>query len=192
MAKEFFGVKTSASLSSLATLSAFKQAVEKDEFAYNFDVMDLYLRCVRLLSSIQQHCLEYAPHDFPRSDFVHCLGMNAVINELFSHCAGHPHQDRLMLPDAVRMLGGVIEEEGDKVLKDAKTRAGDIKLQQTEPHTEVEPSFENPAEDMFSFEWRSVAGMIIFQGEDGMCRMPLICVDKVLIRLGALALERLE
>jgi hypothetical protein len=172
MARESLGLDMSATLSSLTTLGAFKNAIEKDESAFNFDIMDFHLRCVRLLSSIQMHCLQHAPHDFPVFAYGYGLGMNAVINEMLSHCGTSPHLNRLMFPDAVDILRQIIEHEGGATLEEAAVREKDIKLQQTESQSQVEPSFENPHEDWMDLEFRNRFSTIMFGEEHGNVRMP--------------------
>jgi hypothetical protein len=172
MAREVLGIEESVDLSSLATLRAFKKAVDKDGEAFNFDVMDLYLRCVRLLGDIQAHYIKNAPHDFPKSEYAHGLGMNDVINEMLRHCVTLVVQNKLMLPDAVNILRKVIEQEGGTTLANAMARAEYIKLQQTKPQTEVEPSFENPHEDWMDLEFRNRFSTIMFGDEHGNVRMP--------------------
>ncbi|KAH4939177.1 hypothetical protein HBI67_065670 [Parastagonospora nodorum] len=172
MARDTLGLDKAASLSSLATLRAFKDAVERDEDAFNFDIMYLYLQCIRILGRIQKHCIGNAPQDFPISKFGHGLGMNAVINEMISHLGTWPHINRAMFPEAVIMLRKLIEKDDDHVIHEAKARDEDIKLHQMEPQAEVEPSFENPFEDMFGLEWRDMFGCIMFGDEHGNVRMP--------------------
>jgi hypothetical protein len=173
LARDFLGTeKSSTPLSMLDTLSATKCAIEKDDAAFNFDVMDLYLRCIQLLRRIQSHCLDHAPLDFPDSTYNKGLGMNAVINEMLHHCAGLPHHHPLVFPAAVHMMADVITKEGDATLAKANSQEDKLKIPQLEPEAEAEPSFENPYEDMMSFEWRNMASMIVFQDENGDCRMP--------------------
>ncbi|KAH6027022.1 hypothetical protein HBI83_052290 [Parastagonospora nodorum] len=172
MARDTLGLDKAASLLSLATLRAFKDAVERDEDAFNFDIMYLYLQCIRILGRIQKHCIENAPQDFPISKFGHGLGMNAVINEMISHLGTWPHINRAMFPEAVIMLRKLIEKDDDHVIHEAKARDEDIKLHQMEPQAEVEPSFENPFEEMFGLEWRDMFGCIMFGDEHGNVRMP--------------------
>jgi hypothetical protein len=111
--------KAHTALSSLDTLSAVKRAIDKDEAAVNFDVLDLYLRCIRLLSAIQNHCLKHAPYVFHKSIFENGLGMNAVVNELVSLLPLHHNP---MFSYAVNMLREVIEEEGSVVLDNAEAQ----------------------------------------------------------------------
>ena len=127
MAKEELGITKPMTLSPLATLGAFKKAIEKDECGYNFDVMDLHLRCTRLLDGIRAHCLQNAPHDFPKSEYG--PGMKDVVDALFIHNALHSNYDELMFPAAVKFLRKIIEQEGDTVLKSAKTREEPVRLQ---------------------------------------------------------------
>jgi len=173
LARDFLGYeKQSTALSSLDTLSALKQAIEKDESMFRFDVMDLYLRCIQLLRDILVHCINHAPRDYPESYYNRGLGMNSVIIEMFSHLSGHPHHDKLMFPDAVDMLRKVIVKEGSVVLDRAEAQRQNIIARQTEPQSEPEPSFENPPEDLMPLDWRNRFGCIVFQDADGNCRMP--------------------
>ncbi|KAF2025931.1 hypothetical protein EK21DRAFT_75266 [Setomelanomma holmii] len=162
----------SNTLTYLETLSLFKKAIGKDEAAYYFDVLDLYLRCVRLLRRIQVHCLVHAPNDYPESVCNRNIGMNAVIIEMFSHVAGCATHHKLMFPDAVNMLRKVMLEEGNVVLAKAKRREMAAQLQHIEPQTDSEPSFENPYEDMFPLEWRQMFSTIVFTDENMNCHMP--------------------
>jgi hypothetical protein len=159
-------------LSSLQKLSTFKLAVEKDEFALSFNMMDLYLRCLKLLQRIRIYAFVYAPHNYPKEKFDKGLGMNTVIGEMLYELAGERRHHPSLLPAAAAMLRKVIEEEGSVVLREAEARQEEMKFRKTAPESEVEPSFENPFEDMFSLKDRSIFGQIIFQDGNGDCRMP--------------------
>jgi hypothetical protein len=173
LARDFLGVeKTDAVLSTLTILNAFKKAVEKDESAFDFDVMNLYLRCLRLLRAIQAYCLRHARDDYPDPIYDEGLGMNAIINEMLNHCDGRKPYSILIFPDAVEMLRNVIEEEGSEVIDHAKACQEDRRIQQVEPMAENEPSFENPGEDMVGLQWRNMFSSIIVQDPNGDVRMP--------------------
>lgn len=137
----------SATLSSLATLSAFKNAIQKDDCAFHFNFMDLYLRCVRLLGSIQAHCLQHAPHDFPQSGYGHGLGMNDVITPMMTHYFFQRSHNIPVFPEAVKILCKVIEEEGDVVLKEAKTQEKEMKAYRTVLEAMFNPSSGDPIEE---------------------------------------------
>jgi hypothetical protein len=62
-------------LSSLEKLRIFKLAIGKDEPALAFDVMDLYLRCIRLLQDVHKYARTVAPLDYPASRFNRGLSM---------------------------------------------------------------------------------------------------------------------
>ncbi|KAH7380786.1 hypothetical protein BKA66DRAFT_531593 [Pyrenochaeta sp. MPI-SDFR-AT-0127] len=121
--KVYLGPETTlAKLSSLDTLQIFKNAAEKDEYSFDFNVMDLYLRCVKLLDSIQAHCLAHAPLDYADKLFRTDLGMNTVIYRILHDLDGSPQHNAPMFPDAVDILRKVIEEEGNAVLAQAGAR----------------------------------------------------------------------
>ncbi|KAH7400801.1 hypothetical protein DE146DRAFT_612297, partial [Phaeosphaeria sp. MPI-PUGE-AT-0046c] len=173
LARDVLGIKdTSATLSSIDTLSAVKIAAMKDDHAFSFDAMAFYLRCLELLRSIRARCMVEAPQDFPAALFGTGLSMNTAILEIFHHCAGRPHYHKLMLPDAVKILHDVIVKMGSMDLDQAKVRQQAMKIQQTKPQNEAEPSFENPVEDDCPLEWRNLFGTIIIQDDNGDCRMP--------------------
>ncbi|KAF1842128.1 uncharacterized protein K460DRAFT_370122 [Cucurbitaria berberidis CBS 394.84] len=170
--KDYLGPEgASTKLSPLDTLCTFKDAVQMDEFALNFDVMEFYLRCMELLRKIQDHCLTHAPLDYPEEMFDKGIGMNTVTAELLHDLSGRPRFHGIMFPHAVTMLRNVIVEEGSAVLTKARARQHQKKLQHTETGNEVEPSFENPPEDDLPVKLRSQCGFMVFQDENGDCRM---------------------
>jgi hypothetical protein len=159
-------------LSSLETLCTFKLAVEKDEFALSFNMMDLYLRCLKLLQRIQVHACVFAPHDYPKEKFEKGLGMNTVIWKMLYELGGERRHHPSLLPVAADMLRKVIDEEGGAVLREAKAWQEEMKLQEPAPKCEVEPSFENAFEDMFPLEDRNKFGLIFIQDANSDVRMP--------------------
>ncbi|KAF2241562.1 hypothetical protein BU26DRAFT_382305, partial [Trematosphaeria pertusa] len=159
-------------LTSIQTLSTFKKALKKDEFALHFNVMALYLRCIHLLRRIQEHCLTHAPLDYPWEAFHEGLDMNHVINCMMLDLAGARRLHGSMFPAAVKFLREVIEKEGDTEYAQATARCemkpngGDTKVD------EIEPSFENPPEDSMPLLTRGMFWMVVVRDENGDCRMP--------------------
>ncbi|CAO2648057.1 Nn.00g089790.m01.CDS01 [Neocucurbitaria sp. VM-36] len=96
--------------------------------------------------------------------------MTAVINELLFDLAGVPRYHLSVFPTAVAMLGKVINEEGDKVLAEARALQQEMKVQHSGPESEKEPSFENPPEDLIGLEWRNRFSEIYIQDENGELR----------------------
>jgi hypothetical protein len=80
MVKDYRSKDSSAQhqISSHEKLRIFKLAIERDESALAFDMMDLYLRCIRMLQEIQVHAVTHALFDYPKSDFTKDLSMNSV------------------------------------------------------------------------------------------------------------------
>lgn len=124
LAKDFLStLEPNTSPSSLETLRAFKDAVTKDDFAYNMDFVGLYTRCFDLLREILAHCLKHAPLDFDRKIYEKDeLAFNTVINELFNQYCGQRFRDKPRLPKAVALLRKVIETQGDVMLTKAKEK----------------------------------------------------------------------
>lgn len=173
LAKDYLGVKDhKTTLSSFDTLNGVKLAIEKDEATLNFDIMDMYLRYIRLLGDIQVHWIKRAPRGYPGAIYGQGLGMNAVINEMLSHYSGLQHHHPLMFPDAVSMLRQVINAEGSVVVDKAKAQMNSYKLQLLDHVRKTEPSFENQYEDMMPLEARDLFSAVIFQDANGDCRMP--------------------
>jgi hypothetical protein len=156
----------------LQTLDVSKDAMEADDVPVHFDVMELQLRCSRLLRKIQLHCMQHAKIDFPKQVYNKQSGMNATIAEILTHHSGKPHQNRLMFPDAVDMLRKFIKEEGTAVLEKASTQQADIRLPRNHGKKKAEPSFENPFDNLMSLDWRDRFGMIVLQDANGDCHMP--------------------
>ncbi|KAG9192767.1 hypothetical protein G6011_11501 [Alternaria panax] len=171
--KDFLGKSSaSAKLSSLDKLRTFKLAVEKDEKAYAFDVLNLCLRCIKLLWKIQIHALAFAPKDFPRDTFTQPLSIDDVAGEMTHELAGERRHDQSVFPAAVKMLEKMTEEEGSVVLTKAKAWEEKMKVRHTAFKSEAEPSFENPYEIGMSLEGRKKFSVIVFQNADRGCRMP--------------------
>jgi hypothetical protein len=172
LAKDYLGIeKTTTTLSTLATLSAFKKAIEKDEFAFDFDVIALYLRCVRLLCDIRAHCHEHTRVDFQDATFPEGMDLIYVIYKMLLQCDGAERSNKQMFPDAVQMLRRVMEREGSEVIDHAKACEKDRKLQQVEAVSEAEPSFENPFQDRFPLGLR-MALAIVYRDENGVIHQP--------------------
>jgi hypothetical protein len=172
LVKDHVGTGATTGLSSIDKLNMFKLVIDKDEDAFNFDILDLYLRCIRLLQRIHAHALAHAPHDYPVPEFKPGLYMNTVIMELMYELGGAPRHNDSIWPTAVAMLRKVIEEEGDATLKKAEAIRAQAKDRPVSHAQADEPSFENPWEDMFDLEWRDMARIIIIQDENGDCRAP--------------------
>jgi hypothetical protein len=160
--------------SSLEKLRVLKLAIEKDEDALAFDVMDLYLRCIRLLREIQRYALANAPHDYPVSTFTGGLSMNSVVGEMLYDLGGKTRRHGSIFPAVSEMVRKVIDKEGNTVLTNANMLREDLKLKLKTMKSEDEPSFENPDEDMIGLDFRSRFrfGRIALQDANGDCRMP--------------------
>jgi hypothetical protein len=159
-------------LSSLEKLSIFKLAIEKDESAFAFDVMDLNLRCIRLLQEIQKHALTFAPLDYPVSKFTGGLSMNGIITDMLYDLGGHPRYHASIFPAAAAILRKIVQKECNNVLMNAMVCQEEMKLDLDDSKTEDEHSFENPYEDITDLQLRRMAGLIILQDKNGDCRMP--------------------
>lgn len=162
----------STTVSILGTLRGFKKAVETDERALSFDVMQLHLQCLALLRSIQIHCLNHAPKDFALPAFKGKLGMKAVVVQISDHWSGTAHRHNIMLPDAVDILRKVIMKEGRMVIDKLEVQQEKMKSRQTSAPEEVESSFENQDEECLPLKLRDLFGDIIFQDANGDWRMP--------------------
>jgi hypothetical protein len=163
---------TCKSLSSLEKFSVFKLAIEKDESAFAFDVMDLNLRCIRLLQEIQKYALTFAPLDYPVSKFTGGLSMNAVIGDMLYDLGGHPRHHTSIFPKAAAILCKTLQEEGNNVLMNAMVYQEEMKLNLEDFKAEVEPSFENPYEDIIDLDFRGMVGNIMLHDENRGFRMP--------------------
>jgi hypothetical protein len=163
---------TCKSLSSLEKFSVFKLAIEKDESAFAFDVMDLNLRCIRLLQEIQKYALTFAPLDYPVSKFTGGLSMNAVIGDMLYDLGGHPRHHTSIFPKAAAILCKTLQEEGNNVLMNAMVCQEEMKLNLEDLKAEVEPSFENPYEDIIDLDFRGMVGNIMLHDENRGFRMP--------------------
>ena len=159
-------------LSSLEKLSIFKLAIERDESAFAFDVMDLNLRCIRLLQEIQKYALTFAPLDYPVSKFTGGLSMNDVIGDMLYDLGGHPRHHASIFPVAAAILRKIVQKEGNNVLMNSMVCREEMKLSLENSKAEDEPSFENPSEDTMNLELRGMAGRIILLDENGGFRMP--------------------
>ncbi|KAI4917742.1 hypothetical protein J4E85_009834 [Alternaria conjuncta] len=160
-------------LSSLEKLRVFKLAIEKDEPALAFDVMELFLRCLQVLQDIQKHAVVVAPHDYSELRFIRGIPMNAVVCEMLYDLSGKEkrvHQS--IFPVAAAILRKKIEKEGDAVLQKAQVWQDETRIELVDDKNEDEPSFENPDEDTMAVEWRNKFGCIVFQDANGDCRMP--------------------
>jgi hypothetical protein len=159
-------------LSSLEKLSIFKLAIERDESAFAFDVMDFNLRCIRLLQEIQKYALTFAPLDYPTSKFTGGLSMNNVIGDMLYDLGGNQRHHASIFPVAAVILRKVVQREGNNVLMSANVCQEEMKLDLEKFKAEDEPSFENPFEDAMDLEFRGMASHIILLDENGNSRMP--------------------
>ncbi|KAL1799870.1 hypothetical protein ACET3X_000212 [Alternaria dauci] len=159
-------------LSSLDKLRIFKLAIENDEPAFAFDVLDLNLRCIRLLQEIQRYAIICAPLDYPVSRFTKGLTMNTVIRELLYDLEGRLRYRASMFPVAAAILCKIVQKEGNIVLTTAKMCQDEMQLSLEDSKAEDEPSFENPFEDEVDLRFRNMAAFIIVQDDKGNCRMP--------------------
>ncbi|CAN9097285.1 unnamed protein product [Alternaria alternata] len=159
-------------LSSLSKLSMFKLAIERDESAFAFDVMNLNLRCIRLLQEIQKYALTFAPLDYSVTKFTGGLSMNDVIGDMLYDLGGHPRHHASIFPVAAAILGKIVQKEGDNVLMNSMVCQEEMKLSLENSKAEDEPSFKNPSEDTMNLELRGMAGRIILLDENGGFRMP--------------------
>ncbi|KAB2102465.1 hypothetical protein AG0111_0g8965 [Alternaria gaisen] len=163
---------TCKSLSSLEKLSVFKLAIEKDESAFAFDVMDLNLRCIRLLQENQKYALTFAPLDYPVSKFTGGLSMNAIIGDMLYDLGGHPRHHTNIFPKAAAIICKTLQEEGNNVLMNAMVCQEEMKLNLENFKAEVEPSFENPYEDIIDLDFRGMVGNVMLHDENRGFRMP--------------------
>jgi hypothetical protein len=159
-------------LSSLEKLSIFKLAIERDESAFAFDVMDLNLRCIRLLQEIQKYALTSAPLDYPVSRFTGGLSMTDVVADMLYDLGGRRRYHASIFPVAAAILRKIVQKEGNNVLMNAMVCQEEMKLNLEDSRAEDEPSFENPDEDNWDLELRGMADLIILQDANGDCRMP--------------------
>jgi hypothetical protein len=159
-------------LSPLDKLRVFKLAIEKDESALAFDVMDLNLRCIRLLQAIQKHALAMAPRDYPASECTGGLSMNTVIVYMLYDLGGEQRDHPSIFPAAAGTLRKLIQSEGGHCLAKASEWQQEMKVKLEDCQSEEEPSFENPCEDTMGVQWRNMFSDIFFQDENGDFRMP--------------------
>ncbi|CAN9168213.1 unnamed protein product [Alternaria alternata] len=160
-------------ISSLEKLRIFKLAIEKDEPAFAFDMMDMYLRCIRMLQAIQTYAFTHAPLDYPKSKFAEGLSMNRVATDMLHDLSGEPRHHPTIFPEAAAIVRKIIQEEGDAVSKKAKIRTeGMLEDLHTRAVGSDKESFENPPEDTMSLEWRERFSMIAFADDMNNVRMP--------------------
>jgi hypothetical protein len=134
--------------------------------------MDLNLRCIRLLQEIHQYAPTFAPLDYPVSKFTGGLSMNAVIGDMLYDLGGHPRHHASIFPKAAAILCKTVQKEGNNVLMNAIVYQEEMKLNLEDFKAEVEPSFENPYEDIIDLDFRGMAGNIMLHDENGGFRMP--------------------
>ena len=97
---------------SIGVLIAARESYESDEEALNFDIFDFHLRCSRLLKTIRDLCLKEAPDDYSAIRFGGKEGINPTIAELLCDLTDCPRHHDKMWPKAIKLLSGMIQEEG--------------------------------------------------------------------------------
>lgn len=158
--------------SSLEKLRAFKMAIEEDEPALAFDVMELNLRCIRLLQQVQRYAFTIAPLEYSASMFSGGLTMTAVMSDMLYDLGGDQRHHRSIFPVVATIVRKIVQKEGDAVLEKAKVRQEEMKIELEDVKGDDEPSFENQYEDIIDLEFRNLAMCIIFSDADGDCLMP--------------------
>jgi hypothetical protein len=154
-------------MTAVETLTIFKNAMKKDEFPYGFNIMALYLRCIKMLGRIYEHLHEHVPVTYPRDLYSNGLDITTMVRKMFSELAGMIPVDGFQFRTAVQFLREVIDKEGDAESAKAKER---MPTEMEQEH--VESSFENPEEDNFPMWMRQFAGTIMIADDDGAVRMP--------------------
>lgn len=99
-------------MSSLKKLHTFKLAVDKDEPAFAFDMLDVFMRCYQLLERIRIHATTRAPHDYASN-----LSSTGVIQEIMRDLPGLRRHHASIYRFTVSILRKAIEKEGSIVLR---------------------------------------------------------------------------
>ena len=98
--------------SPIGVLIAAKKSFDRDEPARNFDIIDFHLRCWDMLLAVRNMCLEEAPNDYPAVRFGNDLGSAVFMAELLRDLASCQRHHERMWPEAVKILGEMIEARG--------------------------------------------------------------------------------
>ncbi|KAI4644724.1 uncharacterized protein J4E78_009543 [Alternaria triticimaculans] len=140
--------KSVKKLSSLEKLHLFKQAVVKDETALTFDVMELFLRCIRILQQVHKYARAVAPLDYPAALFEGGIWLTNVILSMLFHLKKLKGEHPCILPVVGIMLRKMIEKEGDSVLRGAAALQESTRLSFPGFRSVDEPSFDCLPEDL--------------------------------------------
>ncbi|KAJ8112644.1 hypothetical protein OPT61_g5033 [Boeremia exigua] len=100
----------------IGVLIASKESYDSDEEALNFDIFALHLKCARLLTKIRDICIEEAPEDYPMARFGGEQGINPTVAEVLRDLIAVPRYHARMWPTVVRLMSGMIQEEGSACL----------------------------------------------------------------------------
>ncbi|KAF2107898.1 hypothetical protein BDV96DRAFT_672734 [Lophiotrema nucula] len=177
-----------STLTALETLGVFKNAVRKDELVLQFDMLSLYLRCVKLLRSIGTDCLQHVPQAHLVDGDNEYLALTGIGQMLLEDLAFAPIPPMSRFPHAAQMLRTMIEKEGDSERKLADFRVANCKFDpDIEQEDEIddlgfkfvhgdenggEASMDIPPETLFPLELRSMFSSIIIQDDNGNIHMP--------------------
>jgi hypothetical protein len=126
-------------------LTALRKTLQSDELNLRFDVLMLYVSCLKLLRRVQL-LLHYCT----------CgrrLGAKACVAHLLGKLDGLPTIDDPQCSQAARVLRDLIEKEGSKV-QDAAFRRTPFAAGTELAVVESEPSFESPAAGLIPIEDR--------------------------------------
>lgn len=107
--------------STLEILTAYKQALEHEEAALNFDMLGFHIKCMKLLQKACDHCVVAAENDYPQAIYGGMRLLPLVAVQVLRDLGSCERQNASMLPHAVDAMRDLIRAEGsDEMMEAAK------------------------------------------------------------------------
>ena len=142
MASEYDG-----STASTETLTSFRLALEQDEVAFNFNVLGLHMKCLRLLRQIRDVCLERAPKDYPADIYDKPANLNLIAVELLRDLNGCERRNKRMVLRATGLMSDLIEPDGEQGFKQATRLTEFMRISQDDGGDEDDEDDEDYEDD---------------------------------------------